>query len=328
MSLRLALVGCGTIARRVHLPAFRRLGTERADLVAFSSRSRVSAEATAAEWGSGAVVEDWRAVIERPDVDAVDICCPNGLHAEVAIAAARAGKHVLVEKPMAVTVAEADEMIRAATDAGVVLSVAHNLRYAPAYRTVREVVRSGRIGRVVGFRTAFGHSGPQDWAPEADWFHDPLRAGGGALIDLGVHVADLLRFVLDDEAVEAAAMLAWRVPGIDEAAQVVLNMRSGAIGSLHASWVARPGPDRQLTLFGSDGTVHAPSLSDVELRSADGVVQSVDLERPAGSPYRDFVDACQGIPGAHVTGAEGRAALAVVEAAYRSARSHAFAAVE
>ena len=323
MTLRIGLVGCGTIARRAHLPAFRKAGPGSVDVVAFASRSRSSAEATAAEWGSGDVVDDWATLIGRDDVDAVDICSPNRSHADIAIAAAGAGKHVLVEKPMACTVAEADAMVAAAEAAGVVLSVAHNVRFAAPFFTAHRVVARGDLGRVVGFRAAFGHAGPQQWAPEATWFFDAEQSGGGALIDLGIHVADLLRFVVADEPVEAAALLAMRPDGVDEAAQVILRTARGALGSFHASWAARPGPDHQLTVFGTEGTLHLDGRTPLWLHRPGGEPEPVELERPAADLYRGFVEACRGGTAPPVTAAEGRAALAVVEAAYRSAASRA-----
>src|SRR5439155_1247650 len=112
VTVRVGLVGCGAIARRAHLPAFKKAGT--VDVVAFASRTRASAEAASQEWGGGEVHDDWRELVERTDIDAVDICTINSLHAPVAVAAARSAKHVLVEKPMACTVAEADDMVDAA----------------------------------------------------------------------------------------------------------------------------------------------------------------------------------------------------------------------
>ena len=153
---------------------------------------------------------DWHDLLGHPDVDALDVCTPNASHAEIAIAAAAAGKHVLVEKPLARNTEEAERMIEAAQRAGVVLMPAHNARLLGPFVAMREAVARGDVGQVRAFRCAWGHTGPQDWAPGADWFRDPATAGGGALIDLGVHAADVLRSVLGDEAVEVSALLSKR----------------------------------------------------------------------------------------------------------------------
>jgi len=320
MTLRIGLVGCGAIARRAHLPAFRAVGPELADVRMFASRSPASAEAAAKEWGSGVVEPDWRRLVESSEIDAVDICSPNRSHAPIAIAAAEAGKHVLVEKPMACSVAEADAMIEAATRSGVVLSIAHNLRDNPVFFTAHGLVRSGAIGDVVGFRDAFGHGGPQAWAPEATWFFDTEESGGGALIDLGIHAADMVRFVLGDDAKDVFAMLS-PTEGIDMAAQVVVRLVGGAIGSIHASWTARPGPDHQLTVFGTEATLHFDSRTPLTILRADHKPERIEPAGPDVGVYAAFVQACLGHGAPSVNALDGRAALAIVEAAYQSARS-------
>ena len=263
VTVGMAIIGCGAIARRAHVPALIAGG---ADVVAFASRTRASAEAAQADVnGRGVVVDDWRAVLERDDVDAVTICTPNVFHAEMAIAAARAGKHVLVEKPIACTLEQADAMLAAAADAGVRLMPAHNLRFVAPFVAARDAVARGDVGTVTGVRAAFGHAGPQAWAPDATWFFDPRLAGGGALLDLGIHMADLLRAVTGDEVTEVAAMISGEPDGVEDAGIALLRFASGATGSLHASWIAKPGPDHQLTIFGTDGTLHLDSHTALDL---------------------------------------------------------------
>ena len=114
--MKIALIGCGTIARRSHLPAFAKL--EGVEVVALASRSLTSAESAAEECGGGDVYDDWTKVIDL-DVDAIDICSPNALHVDQAVAAAEAGKHVLVEKPMACTLDESNDMLEAANDSAI-----------------------------------------------------------------------------------------------------------------------------------------------------------------------------------------------------------------
>ena len=148
---------------------------------------------------------------------------------------------------------------------------AHNVRFASPFVAAADAVARGEIGRVHGFRAAFGHGGPQMWAPGSTWFRDPALAGGGALIDLGVHVIDMLRAVLVDDVVEVTALIDRPSDGaVEEDAQVLLRFAGGATGSVHASWSARPGPDHQLTLFGSDGTLHLDGGTPLSLRRASG----------------------------------------------------------
>ncbi|MEY2478493.1 MAG: hypothetical protein QOG87_3808 [Actinomycetota bacterium] len=319
MTLRMTVVGCGAIARRVHLPALKAAG---ADVVAFASRSLASAEAAAEEWGSGHATDDWRAVVGRDDVDAVDICTPNRLHVEMAVTAAAAGKHVLVEKPLACTVDEVDQMIASADAAGVLLMPAHNLRFAPPLVAMRQAVANGVIGTPVAVRAAFGHGGPEGWAPEATWFRDRAQSGGGALLDLGVHMADLLRAVVHDDVVDVSASVQGGTPGVEDAGTALLRFAGGATGTLHASWIARPGPDLQLTVLGTEATVHLDGRTPPTLLPGDGgEPERLEVPAAADDPYAAFVRAIEQDELPAVTAADGRAAVAIVCAAYEAAAS-------
>lgn len=318
--IRIAIVGCGSIARRAHAPAF--VKSENADLVAFVSRTRASAEAAASECGGYApVYDDWREVVALEDLDAVDICSPNVFHAEQTIAAAKARKHVLVEKPIASSLDEADAMIEAATAAGVVLQVAHNLRYVPAVLAARDVVRTGKLGNIVGLRAAFGHAGPRAWAPDSTWFFDRDLSGGGALIDLGIHIIDVVQFVTGLEGREVVAMTYGDEP-CEDAAHLVVRYSNGAVGTINASWVARPAPDMSLTIFGAEGTLHFDVRSPMTFRSATGEKEHIEPPEVTANPFDDFARVLSGKEslGPVASGEEGRAALAIVDAAYRSAR--------
>lgn len=314
MSLNVAVIGCGAIAQRAHIPGLLGAGA-RVGVVA--SRTVVSADAAARLAGGAEVVADWQAAVARPDVDAVAICTPNHLHEPIAVAAAEAGKHVLVEKPMATTLIAADRMIDAARRTGVVLMPAHNVRFAPPFVAAAEAVARGDIGEVTGVRAAFGHGGPQHWAPDATWFRDPAQAGGGALLDLGVHVADLLRAVLRDDVVAVSAEVHGE-GGIDDDAQVVARFARGAIGTFHASWISPSGSDHQLTIVGTEGTLHLDSRTPLTMLSPDGSRAVVPLPASVSNPFEQLVRAVAGEP-VELTAADGRASLAIVLAAYAAA---------
>ena len=317
-----AMVGCGAAASRIHLPGLRRTG--RFDVVVCASRTRDSAVRVREEWGSGRVIDAWRDAVTAPDVDAVVVATPNAQHAEIAVAAAAAGKHVLVEKPMATSVAECDAMIAAAHESGVVLMPAHNVRFAAPFEAARRAVADGMVGEVTGARVAFGHAGPQHWAPDATWFFDVAASGGGALIDLGVHAGDLVRAVVGDDIVEVAAFLRERPDGVEEAAQLTMRFARGAIATLHASWVARPAPDHQLTVFGTEGTLHLDGHTPLAFRPGDGSeARAIPLppREERTDLYAGFADAIEHGRPPPVTGADARAAVALVTTAYEAART-------
>jgi predicted dehydrogenase len=326
---RIGLIGCGLIARRAHLPAFA--ADPQADLVAVASGHVETARAAAEQFAVPRIYASWQELVADPEIDAVAICTPNALHAEITIAAARAGKHVLVEKPMAVMLAEADAMLDAARTAGVVLMVAHNLRFQPLYAEARRQLASGAIGRIFAARGVFGHAGPDEaWGATSDWFWREETAGGGALIDLGIHMVDILRWFVGEPVVEVMAMTAraQKPTFADDNAQVLLRFAGGALASMQASWTVRPFADRQVVVHGELGrlSLDPGAPQPLVLHLQDGVGQrTVAPELPAGGPldnlYAHFVRSVR--EGVHPIsdGAESRESLAAVLAAYESARN-------
>ncbi|HLZ70265.1 MAG TPA: Gfo/Idh/MocA family oxidoreductase [Dehalococcoidia bacterium] len=322
----IGLVGCGLIARRAHLPAFA--ADPHARLVAVASGHVGTAQAAAAQFSVLRVYAHWQELVADPEIDAVSICTPNALHAQIAIAAARAGKHVLVEKPMAVSLAEADAMIEAARAAGTVLMVAHNLRFQPLFAAARRELAADAIGRIFSARGVFGHAGP-DGARGAtsDWFWREDAAGGGALLDLGIHMVDILRWFVGEPVVDVMAMTArvQKPTFADDNALVLLCFAGGALATMQASWTARPGVDRLVTVQGERGrlVLDPAAAQPLLLLYSDGAGQRSAAAPPsdsADSLYAHFVRAVR--EGVHPIsdGAEARASLAVVLAAYDSAR--------
>jgi predicted dehydrogenase len=316
VTVRFAVVGCGAAANRIHLPALRAASV---DATVFASRSPASAAATRAAWGSGVAVDRWEDAVGRDDVDAVLVTTPNVCHRDVAVAAAKAGRHVLVDKPMACTAGDADEMIAAAAAAGIVLVPFQNLRFAAPFVAAHRVVAEGRLGDVSALRAAFGHGGPHTWAPEATWFYDGSQSGGGCLIDLGVHILDVVRYVTGDDIVEVAARLQRPNGGVEIDAHLTVGFRRGAIGSVHASWSSSSGLDQQLTIIGTSGTLHVDARTPLTLFDLDGEHARVPLPDGVGSPLAEFLAAVRGERAPSVTAADGRAAVAIVDAAYRAA---------
>jgi predicted dehydrogenase len=322
---RFAVVGCGTAAIHIHLPELRTAGVA---VSVFASRSRSSAEAARDAWGSGDVADDWHDAVASDRVDAVVIATPNAFHHDVAVAAAKNGKHVLVDKPLARTPSEADDMIAVAAANDVVLMPFQNTRFVPPFVAAHDAVAAGRIGEVTGVRAAFGHAGPQAWAPRADWFFDRSIAGGGCLIDLGVHAIDLVRSVTGRDIDEVAAFVNGEKGDVETDAQLLLQLDNGAIGTVHASWSSRPGPDHQLTVVGTEGTLHLDSRTPLTLLTLDGERERVALPDTVSSPLQELLAAMRDEREPALTAADGRAAVAVVDAAYRSARESRTIAVE
>ncbi|MEX2237016.1 MAG: Gfo/Idh/MocA family oxidoreductase [Dehalococcoidia bacterium] len=326
--IRIGLVGTGLIARRAHLPAL--CADPDTEVVALASGRADSARSAAAEFKVPQVYETWEELVADPTVDAVDVCTINSLHAPIAIAAAQAGKHVLVEKPMAVSLEQADAMVAAAESAGTVLMVAHNLRFIPLFAELQRIVAEGTLGRVLSARASFMHAGPDEaWGASSDWFWREEAAGGGALLDLGIHMIDLLRWTVGREVTEVSALTARleKPTFAEDNAFLLMRFEGDVIAGLQTSWTARPFPDTQMVIQGEKGRAVLGQSSKeplvVYLAGAGGVNKVVpDLPEKSAfiNPYVHFIRVIQGGERPLVDGREGRASLAVAIAAYESAR--------
>ena len=212
-------------------------------------------------------------LIESPDIEAVIISTPPHFHEPLAVAAAKAGKHALVEKPMAATPEACERMIEAARVAGTFLSVGYNQRYFPALKVVRDFVHSGEIGRLSHVRAYSGHVGLAEF--KAPWMYDAGVMGGGALMDNGTHLVDLVRYVMGDatEVYGQALRRVWELDVEDEA-MVLLRNDDGVSGSIEASWNEWRGYRFHIEAYGSHGMArayYAPMMATV-----------IRLDRPGG----------------------------------------------
>jgi predicted dehydrogenase len=250
-------------------------------------RNSAGAAAAAAKYGWAESSTDWRSVIRREDIDIVDICAPGFLHAEIAVAALAAGKHVLVEKPLANTLAEAESMAVAAREAragGVQSMVGFNYRRVPALALARELIAEGRIGTVRHVRAAY----LQDWLADPEspmsWRLKRETAGSGALGDIASHAIDQVLFLLRDHVTEVSGRthtFTTHRPGtqgleevtVDDAAWATLTLASGAVASVEVSRVATGQKNSlKLEIYGDKGSL-VFDLEDLnELRFLDATV--------------------------------------------------------
>jgi len=349
MTVRFAILGPGKVAR-VHADALARVPDAR--LVAVSGRNVERAEVLAAAFGARSD-PSLDATIERGGVDAVIVCTPHPVHAEQAIAAARAGLHVVVEKPMALTVADADAMIAAALEAGVVLSVVSQRRwYAPVLR-VRAAIKGGRIGEPgLASVEVLGWRGADYYAMDA-WRGTQIGEGGGVLVNQAAHQLDLLRWFLGPVAEVDAWTSNVNHPELDVEDTVVAAIRfaSGALASFVASNSQQPGLHANVHVHGRNGasvgvetdagssfvaglTLPSPPRNDLwtipgeesaperwadedarALAGVDAATHHHELQ------LRDVVAAIRDRRPPAVDGADGRATVELLEAIYLAART-------
>ena len=271
--LGVAMIGYAFMGK-AHSNAWRNVASY-FDVPAFEQKVLVGRDAgqvaaAAAKYGWAESATDWRSVLERDDIDIVDICAPGWMHAEIAIAALEAGKHVLVEKPLANTLAEAEAMATAAQAArahGVQSMVGFNYRRVPALALARELIAEGRLGTVRHVRAAY----LQDWLADAEspmtWRLNKETAGSGALGDIASHAIDQVLFLLGDAVTEASGRLhtfTTHRPGahgleevtVDDAAWATLSLASGAVASVEASRVATGRKNSlQVEIYGDKGAI-------------------------------------------------------------------------
>jgi UDP-N-acetyl-2-amino-2-deoxyglucuronate dehydrogenase len=333
MALRFAIVGCGTIAP-VHAEAIGH--TNGAVLVAVTSRrpeqARAFAQGRGIEWAL--TLDD---LLRRSDVDVVTICTPSGLHAEMAIAAARAGKHVVVEKPIAVTLAQADAMLDACRQAGRSLAVVSQLRFAPEVQEVHAAVASGLLGRLLVADLSMKYFRSQAYYDSAGWRGTWALDGGGALMNQGIHGIDLLLHLAGPASTifGYARTLARRIE-VEDTAVVVAELANGCLATITGTTSVVPGNPRRMALHGEKGTIVLEETHIVRWEIEGEPARRLGAPAPAASAaqsptalghaefheqYRAIVTSLRERRPPPVAGEEARRALATVLAIYESSRS-------
>jgi len=258
--LRIGLIGVGFMGR-THTNGYKRVNDffpelqNRPVLKAVCSRTQEKVNAFAEQWGYESVETDWKALIARDDIDAVDICTPNNMHAEIAIAAAKAGKMILCEKPLSRTLEEGQQMVDAITKAGVKNTVWYNYRRLPAVSLAKQIVDSGKLGRIFHYRANF----LQDWTISADlpqggeglWRLDVEAAGSGVTGDLLAHCIDTAIWIngsIKDVSAVTETFIKERVHqatgqvqkvGIDDACIFHCHFENGSLGLFESTRYAR-----------------------------------------------------------------------------------------
>jgi predicted dehydrogenase len=323
-----AVIGLGKIAIRSHLPGFAKAKGCRLTAV-YSSRED-AAKKIALQYGIPSVYTDWRLLLKSPEVDAVSVCTTNSTHAPITHQAFREGKHVLVEKPMATSVADARAMDRAARRAKKVLMVHHNMHFDPAIRTAAALLHKNVIGEVFSFKCSMAHRGPQNWSPTSKWFFEKRQAGGGVLMDLGPHMLESLCFLLGDTPATMAAVLPSKPTGWfgdgEAHCSCLLKFKKGVIGTLTLSWADVTYQNR-IYFYGSKGTLHVNLAKGdpitLQYRNKDEKIYP-SLLKSAFKPslYQHFVDCVREGREPWVGGREGVKNVELIEAGYRSAREH------
>jgi predicted dehydrogenase len=326
--MNVAIIGCGVVGQK----RLRALGNG-FRLVAAADAAPERAAALASACPGAVALSDWRAAVAHPAVEAVLVATTNNWLAPITRAAVEAGKHVLVEKPAALTPAELDPIIPLAGRNRVCVQVGFNHRYHPALRKAHEIASSGGLGPLLFVRARYGHGGRKGY--EKEWRANPEVSGGGELIDQGVHLIDLARWFLGDCSLGASysPTYFWPMP-VEDNAFLMLRTPRHQVAWLHASSTEWKnlfsfevyGRDAKLHVEGLGGSYGVERLSYYQMRPEMGPPDTTIWEYPGedGSWRAEceaFARCVQEARPADASLADARAALAIVEAVYRQAGS-------
>ena len=322
--LRWGLIGASTIAAEHMIGAFRDNGGE---AVAVMSTNADRATSYAKTHGIAHATTSLKELVESKDVDAVYISTTNELHRDQVFAAAAAGKHVMCEKPLALTLKDAREMVAECRKRSIVMGTNHHLRNAATHRAMREAIKQGRIGKPLFARVSHSVYLP---AHLQGWRLERPDAGGGVILDITVHDADTLRFVLDDEPKSVVAMTSnggMGREGLEDGAMGVIRFTNGVLAQFHDGFTTKYATTgfevhgEAGSLIGSDCMTQAPT-GNVLLRTAAGEEQlKLDHEKLYARSIRLFQDAVQGRAAPSATGEDGIKSLSVAISAITAART-------
>ena len=336
--VRIGIIGAGKIAERLHLPGYRDVAE--AEVVAICDVKKNKADRLAGMFKIPAVYTDYKKMIKEAGIDAVSVCTPNYLHAEMAIFAANNKKKVLVEKPMSISIPAMKAMIAAAKKNKVLLMVEQSQRFDAAHQALKEILDSGVLGKFVSVRGKIGHSGPEYWSDDSPWFFDKKLSGGGVSVDVGIHILDLIRYVTGRDVKSVAATMANLVKKqykLEDSVEAVINFKDGTMGVFSTSWCTNP-YEQTITVYGNKGratvwhggTEGGKRFSGwyVDVKkpySGNNEIKLTIPEKPkTGGPIQHFVNCCQGKAKCISDGTSGMKSMAVMLAAFKSAKSKKF----
>lgn len=323
--VRVAIVGAGAISR-AHLQAIGTIGPTQIQVAGIFDQERGRAQERAREFGVQHVYPSWEALLGDVSVDVVAVLLPHDLHAQFALAALETGHHVVVEKPMATSIAECDAMLGAAASAGKRLHPVHNRVYDPATDAARAFIESGAIGPVFLAQT-LGLEPPQTVSVRP-WL-GTKAGGGGVLLAQAIHPGYVLQTVMGDVEEVACFRGGLRVVEMtaEDTALALVRFKSGAVAEMTGTFGMRVGPHAHVvTFYGPDGFVeigHGGVTALSESRFGDREKHQLEVEGGFGQGFRrmweDYAEGFAAGTPTRVTGQHGKAAVELILAAYRAA---------
>ena len=346
--IRVGVIGCGAIGQRRHIP--EAAANPHVELAALCDVNLERAKEVAAKHGVPTTYENYQDLIAKEPLDLIVVATPNALHARHAIAALEAGRHVLVEKPMAATLAEADAMNAAASNAGKHFMVGMNQRLMPPHVKAKKILGTegnwGELGRPLNFQTSFKHPGPDNWSVDGptSWFFHREMAVMGVCGDLGVHKIDLITYLLGQPITQIGGFIetlsktyaptdtnAGQLIDVDDAAFLTCRTSAGVIGTITISWTHYgQSEDNGTTIYCENGVMEIGIHPEygVVVHHRDGTksfhktgAAATNQKQTSSGVIDSFVNALRNNRPPTITGQEGRRSLAVILGAFEAARS-------
>ncbi|TDF93216.1 Gfo/Idh/MocA family protein [Paenibacillus piri] len=325
-NVKIAIVGAGMVGA-VHAQAIR--STDGAELVCVHSRSAETGKAFAVKHDC-AFEADLHALLRNADIDAVAICTPSGSHADIAILAARQGKHVLVEKPLDIDLGKADRAIEECRRSGVKLSVVFQLRFMPEVVRAKRILESGQLGKLIEADAYLKFYRPESYYLSSRWKGTRQWDGGGALMNQGIHGLDLLLWLAGPvNSVTAQVRTLRHSIEVEDTAAAIVQYGNGAIGVIQGTTSVYPDHPQLLTFHGTNGTMELAGTEVPYIRRLtllDSPERDISAPPPADDrlgeahvrQYQDFVESIRSSREPSINGQEGRKALELVRAIYLS----------
>ncbi|MBC2852063.1 Gfo/Idh/MocA family oxidoreductase [Cetobacterium sp. 8H] len=286
--IRVGIIGCGSITEKRHAPEY--LENPNVEIVAFYDLNEKRAMLMVEKFG-GKAVKDYKDILEDPSIDAISDCTPNNMHCLISTKAMELGKHVLCEKPMSKTLEEALKIIDVQNKTGKIFMLDHNQRFTKAHRKVKELIKNGKLGKILTFRTTFGHSGPESWSENKSkntWFFKKDLCEFGVLGDLGVHKIDLIRFLTNQEFKSVCAMAGTLNKTFENGEKIevydnaicILKTEEGTLGTGTFSWSYYGEEDNSTILYFEKGIIriYDNPIYQIIIIYNDGTVEKLQIE--------------------------------------------------
>jgi predicted dehydrogenase len=329
--LRIGIVGAGFWAKMIHIPTFQFISGY--EVVGLTSRSLEKARITAREFGIRKVYSDYHELIRDPEVDVVDICAPNFLHADVAVETLAQGKDVICIKPLATSLLEAQRMVSEAERRGRKILYAENVPFIPALTRLKTMIDEDVYGRIFRVKACEGIG-----QLHADWFKDPSLSGGGCIVDMAVHGLSFLQWMAGKSKpvrVVAEAGTFVHPQEVEDTSVILVRFANGMIGQTEDSWSLVGGFDSRFEIFGTKGHALVDLLYAHPIRSALGQATEGGANAVHFHPVEDhfvkdghlammnhFLACLESDLPCRSSGEDGLRIMELVDAAYRSVNQH------